>query len=469
MIWTSRLLVYMLFASGGICAAQDLNSIQQGKNIYRGLSKLAQIPTIQNVAMPSNITACSSCHGLSGQGKKEAGIVVPSITLKALLLPSAGGKAFSSVQEALVGLSTGTGRQNANRPIELSANMPRYQFTPQELLELAAYISVLGTQQDDPAGVSSNAIRVGTILPTEKVIKLVGKEIETGLQSEINAINLRGGIYGRKIELVIQPLNGMSKVDYIEGLKILSAKEIFALVGTWQPPFQMETIANVPLIASLGFAATQVQARTQHYLMPSLQDQLKELLKHTASECGSTPNELLLLHNGHAPTVEALAQIDFQSQTDIRIVKVDVDSHAESFVDPKIRRVVALGVPIDKLTQFKPQVRCTAQLAALSGLPIEHDKGSVKQLTLLPIPQSLAQTNEVPFWSTMGHIAVKLLADSLSRSGRQLDEQSLQLVFETVDKFDLSPEIQIGYARHTVPGFRSSLMMSGGSYASIPN
>jgi hypothetical protein len=225
----------------------------------------------------------------------------------------------------------------------------------------------------------------------------------------------------------------------------------------------------VPFVASLGFAATQMQARTQHYLMPSLQDQIKELLKHTASECGSTLNDLLLLHNGHAVAVDALAQNDFQSQSDVRITKVDVGSHAESFVDPMIKRVVTLGVPIDQLVQLKPQVRCTAQLAALSGLPKALDKSSAKQLTLLPMPQSLTQTGEVPFWSSMGHIAVKLLADALSRAGRQLDEQSLQRVFETVDKFDLSPDIQIGFARNTVPGFRSSLMMIGGSYASIPN
>lgn len=462
----NRLIICMLVCCWGICAAQDIKSVQHGKNIYRGLTVLTQSPTIQNVVMPANITACSSCHGISGQGKQEAGVVVPPITSKALLLPRSGGQAYLSIQDALSGLSHGGGRQHRQGRFELAANMPRYTFTPEEILDLTSYLAVLGTQNDDPPGVSANTIRIGTILPVENVIKKVGNEIEIGLKHEINSVNKRGGIFGRKIELLVQPLYGVSKADYTNALKSMSKMDIFALVGVWQPPLQFERQSELPLVGSLGLAATQLQARTQYFLMPSLEDQIKELLQLIAKECGSAPNELILLHNEHSATADAMLKIQFPEQSGTSVVQVDTASKVEIFIDPKFKKLVTLGVPIDNVKTFKNQMICVGQLATLSGLPVELEKASAKQLTLLPLPQSLTQTLDKPFWSTLGQLAVKLLADALSRSGRQLDDQSLQRVFETVDKFDLGSDIQIGFSRASTPGFRSFLMTNGGFHAS---
>jgi mono/diheme cytochrome c family protein len=451
----------------GLCAAQDLSSLQRGKLLYRGNASLTQASRVQNVAMPANVTACASCHGLSGQGGQEAGTVAPPITARALLLPRAGGKAYDSVREALTGLAIGQGRIQQHGHTTLVANMPRYALTAQELQDLTAYIQVLGTQQDDPAGISAQRIRVAALLPTDAAMQLAGQEVETGLRSEIQAINARGGIYGRTLELMVQPLRGSSAADYRQATEELAQKDVYALVGAWQPPYDADKPSPLPMVASLGFAATQAQARAQHFLLPSLQDQINDLLRHVEAECSSAHGPLTVVHNDHAAVIEALAQTRLAQRSDVKLVKVGADTSAQTAASTTAQRIVSLGVPMPTLSQVKPT--CTAQLAALSGMPQAGATTADKHLTLLPIPPSLTQQGDAPFWTRMGRIAVQLLGDALSRSGRQLDEQSLQRVFDSVDKFELATDISVSYSKKTVPGLRSTLMTSGGSYVSYSN
>lgn len=453
----------------GLCAAQDLSSLQRGKLLYRGSAALAQAPTVHNVAMPANVTACASCHGLSGQGGQEAGTVAPSITARALLLPRAGGKAYDSVHEALTRLAIGQGRMQQHGSATLAANMPRYALTAQELQDLTAYIEVLGTQQDNPAGVSAQRIRVAALLPVDSAMQLAGQEVEAGLRTEIQAINARGGIYGRSLELIVQPLRGPSAAAYREAMAELAQKDVYALVAAWQPPYDADKPLALPMVGSLGFAATQAQARAQHFLLPSLQDQINDLVRYVDAECSAKNGPLTLLHNGHAAVIEALAQTPVQQRDDIKLVKVSADASAQVLAGMTAQRIVSLGVPMPavNLSQVKPA--CTAQLAALSGIPQAGATTADKQLTLLPIPPSLTQTTDTPFWTSMGRFAAQLLADALGRSGRQLDEQSLQRVFDSVDKFELTADITVSYSKKTVPGLRSTLMTSGGSYVSYSN
>ncbi len=453
----------------GLCCAQDLSSLQRGKLLYRGSTSLAQAPTVHNVAMPANVTACASCHGLSGQGGQEAGTVAPPITARALLLPRAGGKAYNTVREALTGLTIGQGRMQEHGRATLVANMPRYTLTAQELQDLTAYIQVLGTQQDDPAGISAQRIRVATLLPVDGAMQLAAQEVEAGLRSEIQVINARGGIYGRSLELWVQPLHGTSDADYRQAIAELAQKDVYALVGAWQPPYDADKPSPLPMVASLGFAATQAQARAQHFLLPSLQDQINDLVHHLETECSTKNSPLALLHNGHAAVMEALAQTKLQQRSDVKLVNVNAGAMEQTAADTVNQRIILLGVPIPSTNPRQTKPVCTAQLAALSGMPQAGASVADKQLTLLPIPPSLMQAGDTPFWTRMGSLAAQLLGDTLSRSGRQLDEQSLQRIFDSVDKFQLGFDISVSYSKKTVPGLRSTLMTSGGSYVSYSN
>jgi mono/diheme cytochrome c family protein len=452
----------------GLCLAQDMQAIQRGKLLYRGNATLNQVATVQNVAMPANVTACASCHGLSGQGGQEAGTVAPAITARALQLPRAGGKGYGSVHEALAGLAKGAGRLQTQGRTVLAANMPRYPLTAQEIQDLQAYIQVLGTQQDDPAGISPQRIRVAALLPADGPMQLAGQEVLAGLRSEVQAINLRGGIYGRSLELLVQPLHGQSAAAYRDAMAALAHQDVYALVGAWQPPFDADKPSAIPMVASLGFAATQAQARAQHFLLPSLQDQINDLLRHVESECGTANSPLLVVHNGHAAVQEALAQTPLPQRVDVKVVQSNQGGGVIEQGGGAAQRIVLLGVSLANPGPAQTQRSCTAQLAALSGMPIAS-AATDKQLTLLPVPQSLMQTGGAPFWTRMGQLAVQLLGDSLSRSGRQLDEQSLQRVFNSVDKFELPTDISVGFSKKTIPGLRSTLMMSGGSYVSYSN
>lgn len=464
------ILLFFLLGAAGQCVAQDVFSVLRGKQLYRGGVAFSDIPTIQNVAMPANVTACASCHGLSGQGGREAGTVSPPVHANALLLPRAGGRAFNSLHEALAGLEQGRGREQAHGRNALAANMPRYRFSNQELLDLAAYIAVIGTPNDNPAGVSEKQIRVAAILPAQGVMQLAGQEVEAGLRSEIQAINARGGIYGRHLDLLVFPLQWQSAAVYRQALAELSQKDIYAVVGAWQPPYDAAQPSTVPMVGSLGFAATQVQSRAQHFLLPSLQDQINQLLGHVEDQCGPVGSPLTIFHNDHAAVNEALARSNLLQRTDAKVFKAKTDNPMQ--VDAgsyAVQRLVSLGVPVGAAKPSQTKPLCLAQLAALSGMPPQGTEIADKQLTLLPVPQSFTQSGSTPFWTLMGTMAVRLLGDALSRSGRQLDEQSLQRIFESVDKFDLTPDVSVSYSKKAVPGLRSTLMTSGGSYVSYSN
>jgi mono/diheme cytochrome c family protein len=451
-----------------LSSAQESNSIQRGKQLFRGSASLSQAPAVQNVPMPASISACANCHGLAGQGVLEAGSFAPPITARALLLPKAAAQPYRSVRDALVGLSRGLGRTLTTGPVALAANMPRYEFTESEADDIASYLEVLGTDSDVPSGVTKDRIRIATILPTEGIFKLAAQEIEAGLRNQIAVINASGGIYGRKLELQVQALSGQGLVERQQALATAEASDAYALVGVWQPLDSAEAPTGLPMVGSLGFAPTQRQARLQRHLMPSLQDQINELLRRVSAQCSSGAGSSTVLHNGQLAVLQAIEQSDLKQRADIGLIQFNPNQlpAATTTVRPWL---LALGVSTTELKNLHYQSACIAHLAALSGLAQTVGVDADTQLTLLPIPQALIQPGDLPFWARMGQLAVQLLADALSRAGHQLDDQSLQRVFDSTDRFELGNGVAVGYSKKIIPGMGSTLMTGGGSYVSYSN
>jgi Cytochrome c/Periplasmic binding protein len=462
--WATGLLC--LYAS--CCVAQEMSSAQRGKRLYRGEAMLDQTPTMQGVALTAGGISCAGCHGLSGQGGQEGGTATPPISAQALLLPRAGSKAYDTVHEALQGLARSEGRMHGPQRRKLAIGMPQYQLTAQEIQDLRAYLDVIGKAQDAVPGVSEKSILVGTLLPRAGAMQLAGQELEAGLRNQLNAVNAHGGIYGRSLELVVQPLGDDSLTTYRDAIATLAQSNVYAVVGAWQPPYETATSNAIPMVASIGFASTQAQARAQRFLLPSLQDQINALERHMQSECGFASEPIAVMHNGHASVTQALAHTSFSTLDKVSMVNATMQALASDKKNQLLRRVMSLGVSRASLQMIDP-VACWAELAALSGLPNEHALPGRKHLTLLPVPPSLTRTGDEPYWTRMGRIAAQLLVDALSRAGRRLDEQSLQRVFDSVDQFQLAADITLGYTKKVIPGLSSTLMTSGGSHVSSSN
>jgi hypothetical protein len=78
--------------------------------------------------------------------------------------------------------------------------MPRYRMTESDLSALVAYMRGLGEVHDP--GLTSDTIRIGTVLPLSGPQAALGHDIESVLRAYFDEINRQGGIYGRKLELV---------------------------------------------------------------------------------------------------------------------------------------------------------------------------------------------------------------------------------------------------------------------------
>ena len=84
----------------------------------------------------------------------------------------------------------------------------------------------------DP-GLTESAIRIGTIQPSEGRLGEIGRAIKKILLAYFENINEKGGIYGRKLELVVKERPGtITKSAICEGLE---NNDLFALLSTFTP------------------------------------------------------------------------------------------------------------------------------------------------------------------------------------------------------------------------------------------
>src|SRR6185369_9068752 len=92
--------------------------------------------------------------------------------------------------------------------MRLHAGMPRYSMPAERLAELVAYLERIGDADDTDPGVTSTSIRIGAALPLSGPQAAAGKSIRDTLELTFAAESRDGGIYGRRIELVVEDSAG---------------------------------------------------------------------------------------------------------------------------------------------------------------------------------------------------------------------------------------------------------------------
>ncbi|WP_232293194.1 ABC transporter substrate-binding protein [Stigmatella aurantiaca] len=211
------MLLGMVVLLGGACrqevpsTTRDLEAAKRGRSLFQRGTSARDTPLVgqlgpEQIDLSGSVAACARCHTPSGRGSEEGGVEVPDIRPEALRHP----RARTSVdvedrsrpaygRDTLLRAIT-EGRSASGRPLGVA--MPRYVLAPAEREELLAYLETLG-ETPDP-GITPTTLTVGAALPLSGRLGEAGQDVEQVLRAAFEEVNAEGGIYRRRLELVVE-------------------------------------------------------------------------------------------------------------------------------------------------------------------------------------------------------------------------------------------------------------------------
>ncbi len=424
--------------------------------------------------VPGESATCDSCHGYDGTGRRESGVIPSNITWRHLM------KSYGHIHPD--GLEHGPfteknlksymedGRYPGGRQGDPS--MPVYEMAAQDLDDLVAYLKKLDSTRDP--GVTETHIRIGTLLPDSGPLAEVGEIMRRTIAAYFDDINLRGGIYGRRLQLVSAPFRGDGSLPLFPP-EAGSDSGAFALLNTVTPGLEKElwTLAEqqrVPLVAPYAPLALddQLLHRYRFSAPGGLREQILALARHAARKTPPGPPRIFVLYpqrEGMADMVSALEAV-FQDRGWLDAKKIGYDSgvgptaavlkrlrgdnpdllfylggEAEleavlrAFADPECRTELYLpGVVAAKAIPTLPPSFKGRFWMSFSALPGDRKEWAVREFQAMAARQKLPVSH--PTLQLTAHAAARILVEGLRSSGRDLSRERLVEALEGLFEFD---------------------------------
>lgn len=239
------------------------------------------------VEMPATSFPCANCHGLRGEGSREGGLQPPPLTWITLTAPARSAltdRQRLAYDETTLARAIRFGLDPAGR--QMHPGMPQYRLGPEQMNDLLAYLKKLGTEADAEPGVNDAAIKVGAALPLTGPLAGIGADVKATLAAYFAEVNARGGIFGRRFELVTADSRGEAVGALDATRQLVEREEVFALIASAITPDSDATQewlrrAEVPLIGPLTPTPRLLAAPNPYvfYLVPTLAGQASSLLE----------------------------------------------------------------------------------------------------------------------------------------------------------------------------------------------
>jgi mono/diheme cytochrome c family protein len=467
-------------------AAEDLDGlIADGRAIYRGSQPLVQPPTLHDVPLPGSSANCASCHGVRGAARTEGGVAVPAIQWQRLAQSTPARAAYVDLAQVLNAVMDGKTTEGRT----LSAPMPRFNLDAQEQRALTAYLQVLGTEADPAPGVGEHRIVLGTVLPQSGPQGAAGASIRGALQRRIATINTAGGIFGRHLELVVADAGPNDASATQAAIDLVRSGRVFALVASLgvRPTDALRQVLarhDTAMVATLGIPLNQPRDALLSWLLPSLQQQAMELASKLERLCpprtdAATPTRVLYLAGGElgemaelgrpaqldAPDQRALpAGLHWQAVTDTATLRTALRQQ------PAARAVVLLPSALADVARAEvaaqgPSGSCIGTLAAVSGE--SNSTAKVRELVALPMPPVPLHDGadaRTALWSMLADSSLAVMAETLSRAGRQLDTGRLVAALDTLHRFEPRPGLPVSFSARQRHGLEVSYLWKEGPH-----
>lgn len=284
------LLLPLLAAAAGLTPRE-----QAGRTIYRegispsGKPLQAQVgPT--STPMEGKSVPCANCHGNDGLGRPEGAVNPPAISWRELTKRyghrHANGRQHGPFDEKTFAEALTFGTDPAGN--KLDSSMPRYIMSHKDIGDLVAYLKKIETDYDP--GLSADRLRIGTLLPTRGRMAELGQVVSGVMQAYVDDINAKGGIFGRRIELVKAEFPEDPGAAAAAAEKLIRKDNVFALVGPFSMGIEKDLSrlaeeAHVPVVGPFTLLpeGTLAVNRYTFYIMPGLREQAMALAKFAAS------------------------------------------------------------------------------------------------------------------------------------------------------------------------------------------
>jgi ABC-type branched-subunit amino acid transport system substrate-binding protein len=471
----------LLVMAGLVRAAAPLAPEEEaGRAIYQdGESSFGDVFSgrlgIAQQQMPGAAVRCANCHGADGLGRPEGG-VRPGSVIWSELTKSYGhthddGRHHPAYDQASLKRALTEGVDPAGS--RLDGVMPRYNISERDFKALLAYMKKLEFLRDP--GVGADTLRLGTLLPSAGRFGELGQAVKGILQAYLDQINQHGGIYGRKLQLVV--------ADYAEDHaatrralhKLVTEGDVFALLSPFTAGIEddfgrLANDAKIPVVGPLSLFGDDPHVVNQYVfqLLSGVGELAEVLALHVGSEPKLKAQSAVLLHpdsasgSGVADAVEE--QLKNQGWTQLSRISFrpgafDAAAVAKTLKARNTRAVFLLGPGADvgalanavarsahvpllllpgplapRTVLDLPAVFEGRVLLAYPTIPADQKPDALREYAGLFRDQALArghQTLQVPAYSS-----AVLLVEALKQVGRDLTREKLVSTLESIQGFD---------------------------------
>jgi ABC-type branched-subunit amino acid transport system substrate-binding protein len=430
--------------------------------------------------VPGSLMLCSSCHGFDGKGRAEGGITPSIVTWEAITSPLRSKDALGHRRPAYNLLSLRRAITNGVDPLgkSLGVVMPRYQMSPRDLNNLIEYLKVLGKESEP--GLTATSIRLGTIVPASGPYAASGQHTVALIKAYFDELNQQGGIYGRRLELLVLPASGSAAEIARQAEQFVRASNLFAMVGILAPGAEtnladlMERL-GVPAIGAFASNTEEDAAgrSKSFYLLSGLSQQARVLVKFAGDHARDTAKIAVVYPESMAELAErVMEQYRAASLTDVtqlKYMKFEGQRFAESLAGQNVRTVFFLGRgrELAEMLASAPALRwepTVYQPGTLAGeevlgiasafadrvflsfptLPSDLEPEAVGEYNALAARHKLSQVQPARSLATLA--SAKVLIEGLRRSGQQLGREKFIATMAAMYGFQtgLTPPISFG-------------------------
>lgn len=292
-----------LLLAPAVSAADLSPQEERGKQIYvAGTSPreepIAALVGHDSTRLPGFAATCASCHGPDGRGRPEAGVIPADVTWDYLFKPYGHSHPMGRSHPAFTVESLRDSIRHGRDPAgnELDSSMPRYELSDADLDDLIAYMRRLAADLDP--GLSGTAVRIGTMLPaggpsSPSRVAPIGQGIREVIAAYFDEINSRGGIYGRRLELIELPDDNRRQSPLVAATRLLEEGDVFAVLspmvaGADDAIGELVEDRKVPVIGPVTLFSPDPYVLNDYtfYVFSGLREQVRALVDFAAGELG---------------------------------------------------------------------------------------------------------------------------------------------------------------------------------------
>jgi ABC-type branched-subunit amino acid transport system substrate-binding protein len=440
-----------------------------------------------DIDVPASTFACANCHGITGEGTEEGGLQSPPIGWQALTTSQTSQltrRERPPYREETIVRAIRSGLDSTGVP--LHPGMPRFNMTDQQAADLIAFMKKLGREADP--GISDSTIRIGAAVPLTGPLAKVGEDIRATLAAAFADANEQGGVYGRRIELVVEDSKGNVSGTDEATRRLVEQKDVFALVGSFESTGS--NAANeylkqheVPLVGPVALSPHVSIPPNPFifYLLPTFNEQARSLVdfiaaraehqttlpnvRHAGKSEGSRKARLAVVYLNSEMEKDGLAGLHEQSKKYPITISHEEKYEAGSFSAEKTVSVLLKNTPdyvfffgsardmsacLGEMDRVHLNVPLVSSVVMLGREAFELSP-AVAARVFLSYPSALPdQSNFVEFvdamqrrsvevrspaFQTIGYAAAKTLVEAMKQSTRALTRKTLVNALEQVREF----------------------------------